>query len=97
MRKKSLVIWPRNTKCGPNSAVSPHRLFSSGRSVLESDEYVYSESSIAEIHSLRENAVRDDIARRLKGVCSNLSDDEFDKLVRLMAVRQIRCERRQSW
>ncbi len=64
---------------------------------MESDEYVYSESGIAEIHSLRENAVREDIARRLKGVCSNFSDDEFDRLVRLMAARQVRCERRQSW
>lgn len=64
---------------------------------LESDEYVSSESRIAEIHSLRESAVRDDIARRLKGVCSNFSDDEFDQLVKLMAARQVSCERRQNW
>jgi hypothetical protein len=64
---------------------------------LASEQYVYSESSIAEIHSARENAVREDIARRLKGVCSNFSDDEFDKLVKLMAARQVRCERRQNW
>jgi hypothetical protein len=30
-------------------------------------------------------------------VCSNFSDDEFEKLVRLMAARQLRCERLQSW
>ena len=64
---------------------------------LESEEYVYSESRIAEIHSLRESALRIDIARRLKGVCSNFSDDEFDELVKLMAARQARCERRQNW
>ena len=71
--------------------------FSSDSGLLESEQYVYNENSIAEIHSLRESAVRDDIARRLKGVCLNFSDDEFDKLVRLMAARQLRCERRQSW
>jgi hypothetical protein len=64
---------------------------------LESEEYVYNESSIAESHFLRESTVREDIARRLKGVCSNFSDDEFDGLVKLMAARQVRCERRQSW
>ena len=64
---------------------------------LKSEEHVYSDSGIAEVHSLRERAVRDEIAQRLRGVCSHFSDDEFEKLVRLMAVRQVRSERRQSW
>jgi hypothetical protein len=64
---------------------------------LDSDEYLNSESGMAEIHSLREKTVREDIARRLKGVCSDFAEDEFDRLVRLMAARQVRCERRQSW
>jgi NADH:ubiquinone oxidoreductase subunit C len=55
------------------------------------------ESSMAEVHSLREKIVREDIARRLRRVCSDLADDEFEQLVRLMAARQVKCERRQSW
>ena len=57
----------------------------------------YSDAGVSEVHALRERVVREDITRRLRGVCSNLSDDEFEKLVRLMAARQVRCERRQSW
>jgi hypothetical protein len=64
---------------------------------LESDEHVYRETGMAEIHSLREKVVREDITRRLKGVCSNFADDEFETLVRLMAERQVKCERRQNW
>jgi hypothetical protein len=52
---------------------------------------------MVEVHALREMVVREEIAGRLRGVCSNFSDDEFEKLVRLMAARQVRCERRQSW
>jgi len=52
---------------------------------------------MAEVHSLREKIVREDITRRLRGVCSDLADDDFEQLVRLMAARQVKCERRQSW
>jgi len=38
--------------------------------------------------------VREDIARRLRPVCSNFSDEEFEKLVSLMAARQVKRERR---
>jgi hypothetical protein len=65
--------------------------------VLAPDEYVYSDSGVAKIHALREKAVREDITRRLRRVCSNFSDDEFERLVKLMAARQVKCERRQSW
>jgi hypothetical protein len=50
-----------------------------------------------EIHARREKEVRDDIARRLKPVCSNFPDDEFQKLVGVMADRQVKRERRLIW
>jgi hypothetical protein len=64
---------------------------------LVSDEHVLSESGLAEVHFLREKAVREDIARRLVNVCSTFSQDEFEKLVAVMAARQVRCERRPTW
>ena len=64
---------------------------------MTSEEHAYSDSGIDEVHSLREKVVREDITRRLRGVCSDFSDDEFEKLVRLMAARQVSCERRQTW
>jgi hypothetical protein len=66
-------------------------------SILAAEEHVYSESSLAEVHSLREKAVREDIARRLGNVCSNFSQDEFEALVAVMAARQVKCERRATW
>jgi len=60
-------------------------------------ERAYSDSGMVEVHARREMVVREEITRRLRGVCSNFSDEEFEKLVRLMAARQVRCERRQSW
>ena len=65
--------------------------------ILGSDDYAFSESGLEEVHSLREKAVREDIARRLGNVCSNFSQDEFDELVAVMAARQLRCERRAVW
>jgi len=41
--------------------------------------------------------VREDIARRLGHICSDFSADEFEKLVSLMAARQVKCERRSTW
>ena len=95
--KKFLCHQGRKNESGPDCAVSYYRLFSSGFAVLTSEERVFSDSGMAEIHSLREKAIREDITRRLRTVCSNFSDDEFEKLVTLMAARQVRCERRQSW
>ena len=65
--------------------------------VLETGIYFFKQKTAYEIHALREEKVREDIARRLKKVCANLSDDDFERLVKLMAARQVRCERRQSW
>jgi hypothetical protein len=70
--------------------------FYSGR-LLGSEEHAVSSPSLAEIHSLREIAVREDIARRLGHICSDFSPDEFTKLVSLMAARQVKCERRATW
>jgi hypothetical protein len=64
---------------------------------LVSEDHVFTEAGLAEVHSLREKAVREDIARRLCQVCANFSQDEFDKLVAIMAARQVKCERRPIW
>jgi hypothetical protein len=65
--------------------------------LLGSEEHAFSSLSLAEVHSLREKAVREDIARRLGHICSDFSPDEFDKLVSMMAERQVKCERRATW
>jgi hypothetical protein len=70
--------------------------FSSGR-LLGSEEHAVSSSSLAEVHSLREEAVREDIALRLGHICSDFSPDDFKALVSLMAARQVKCERRATW
>jgi hypothetical protein len=44
--------------------------------------------------STRKDAIRADISRRLKKVCSNFSDDEFDHLVDVMAENRIKGDRR---
>ena len=64
---------------------------------MESEEQVYVDSALTELHTLRERAVREEIARRLGRVCSNFSDDDFDQLVQKMAERQVRGERRLVW
>jgi hypothetical protein len=70
--------------------------FFSGR-LLGSEEHAFSSLSLAEVHSLREQAVREDIARRLGHICSDFSPDDFERLVSLMAARQVKCERRATW
>ena len=86
----------KNLKNGPNRAVTYFVFFSSGR-LLGSEEHAFSDSALADVHSLREKAVREDIARRLGHICSDFSPDEFKKLVSLMAARQVKCERRATW
>lgn len=44
----------------------------------------------------RRDAIRDDIAKRLRKVCSHLSDAEFKKLVEAMADQKLKGERRTS-
>lgn len=64
---------------------------------MRSEEHPFSDSSPDEIHSLREKAVREELARRLRGVCSNFSEEEFQELVAKMADRQVKRERRLIW
>jgi hypothetical protein len=64
---------------------------------LASEEKVYTDSAIAELHALREQEVREAIAGRLRRVCSCFSDEDFEKLVQTMAERQLRDERRLVW
>ena len=44
----------------------------------------------------RRDLVREDIAKRLRKVCSHLSDAEFKKLVDSMADQKLKGERRRS-
>lgn len=64
---------------------------------MGSEEHAFNDSTMDEVHSLREKAVREDIARRLRRICSEFSEDEFQKLVSVMADRQVKRERRQIW
>jgi hypothetical protein len=64
---------------------------------LASEEHAFRDPTLDEIQALREKAVREDISRRLKPVCSNFPDDEFKKLVEVMADRQVKRERRMIW
>lgn len=47
-----------------------------------------------EIDYARKNAIRADIAQRLRRICSDLTDDEFQMLVEQMADRQLKSERK---
>ena len=44
------------------------------------------------LHTRRDN-IRDDIAKRLRNVCSHLSDTEFKKLVEAMTDQKLKGER----
>ena len=82
---------------GPDSAMTYSVILQQRSSLLGSQEDVFSDSGLAEVHSLREQAVREDIARRLSDVCSGFPPQEFEDLVSLMAARQVKCERRLTW
>jgi len=60
-------------------------------------EKVYTDSALSALHALREKEVREEITTRLRCVCGNLSQDEFDRLVQKMAERQLKDERRPVW
>jgi hypothetical protein len=63
---------------------------------LESQEKVHT-NPLTELHALREKQVREEIAKRLRGVCGNFAEEDFDRLVKKMAERQVRDERRLIW
>jgi hypothetical protein len=58
---------------------------------------VFSEPGLTEAHSLREQAVHEDISRRLGKVCSNFSHADFEALVATMAAFQVKWERCETW
>ncbi|HXL86479.1 MAG TPA: hypothetical protein VN927_04680 [Gemmatimonadaceae bacterium] len=64
---------------------------------MEAQEKIYTDSALSELHALREKQVREEIASRLRGVCGNFSQEDFDRLVKKMAERQLRDERRLVW
>jgi hypothetical protein len=53
--------------------------------------------SLSELHALREKQVREEITKRLRSVCVNFPQEDFDRLVKKMAERQVRDERRLVW
>jgi uncharacterized protein YPO0396 len=64
---------------------------------LESPENVYTDSVLIERHALREKQLREEIAKRLRKVCGNFSQADFDGLVKKIAEREVRDERRLVW
>jgi hypothetical protein len=64
---------------------------------LKVDKYEQADAELTEHQALREDKVRDEIARRLRCVCGNFSAREFQELVSKMAKRQLMDERRQRW
>ena len=60
------------------------------------DDSFHSEPSPGGLQSPRKVKVRDDIAQRLRRICSDLPETEFQALVDEMAERQLKGERRTS-
>jgi hypothetical protein len=64
---------------------------------LKADKYVHTALEPTEHQALREEKVREEIARRLSCVCGDFSEHDFQELVSKMAERQLQDERRQRW
>jgi hypothetical protein len=60
---------------------------------MDSDSNSRYESMAGEVPSSRKEAIRADIARRLRKICAHLPDEEFKQLVDKMAERQLKAER----
>jgi hypothetical protein len=58
---------------------------------------IYTDSTIEDLHALREKEVREEIAQRLRGVCGSFPNEDFEQMVNTMAERQLRDERRLVW
>jgi hypothetical protein len=72
----------------PDPGASGDALLSRGRAMINSAAY------FAEDKNVRFEMVKQDIASRLKKVCSNFTDEDFAILVERMAWTQIRSESR---
>lgn len=60
---------------------------------MQLGKYGRSASSDDAFLNARRDSIRDDIAKRLRNVCSHLSDAEFKKLVERMADQKLKGER----
>jgi len=49
--------------------------------------------SSGEFHSDRRSAIRADLERRLRNICSNFPEEDFQALLDVMAERKLRSER----
>ena len=83
------------SKNGPECALT-YRL-SAAQFPLNSEKSTSADSALTALHTVREKAVREDIARRVRPVCSHCTDAEFTELVRKMAEQQVRYERKLAW
>jgi len=81
---------------GPHCAMTYFAFPTSGFS-LEPEKYADIDTELTEHDALREDKVRDEIARRLRCICGNFSEAEFQELVSKMAERQLLDERRLRW
>ena len=65
---------------------------------MEVEDSFFSDISPGSYPAHRKKKIRDDIAARLRRVCSDLPETEFQELVDEMADKQLRSERRwNSW
>ena len=74
-----------------------HNVFPTSGFQVNPDKNTEIGTDLTDHQSLREDKVRDEIARRLSCVCGNFSEREFRELVSKMAERQLLDERRQRW
>lgn len=66
-----------------------------GKFVLTADDALTDSDILApESPEQRENCVRNDLLVRLKGVCKDMPEEEFQDLVAAMTRQQLRSERR---
>lgn len=64
---------------------------------MELEDFFRTESPSGGFQSHRKAKVRADIAARLRKVCSNLPETDFQDLVDEIAERQLKSERRADW
>jgi hypothetical protein len=88
----SFLLSENGPHCAVTYCVSPNVWIQ-----LKADKFVQTDIDLIEHQPLREDKVREEIARRLGRVCGNFSEHEFQELVSKMAERQLRDERRQRW
>jgi hypothetical protein len=74
------------------AAVGPSLFF---ECVVDLEDFSWGEP-IAPYHSQRKATIREAIAQRLRKVCADLPETEFQELVEEMADKQLRGERRLS-